>query len=151
MTLTSNLFPAAVFGLPLNIDYNGFVAQEQLIQLARELEWLGCELEFCGHEHAMEGFPQRGPKWNTFLERQQGVLRTADKVERELKNAVRFNPRAFVEVDFSVDAALNSVTNLLAAVEDIKQAAVFAVHELPVKVRNFTEMVETYTGADNVT
>ncbi len=120
------------------------MAEHELLQLARDLEWLGCELEFCGHKHAMEGFPGAGPTWVTFLEQQKGVLRTADKIERELKYAVRFNPEELVGVDYPLEQTLDSITTLLAAVEDIKKAAAFAVQGLPFKVRTFTKMVETY-------
>ena len=36
---------------------------------------------------------------------------------------------------------------MLSAVEDIKQTAEFAVHDLPNKVRALTKMVETYLRA----
>jgi hypothetical protein len=81
------------------------------------------------------------------------VLVTADKVERELKTAVRFNPQRLVGVEFPLDATLNSVTLLLQAVEDIKICAVYAVQQLPPKVRAFTKTVEAYllaTGAMRV-
>lgn len=120
------------------------MADHELFQLARDLEWLGCELEFCGHKHAMEGFPGAGPTWITFLEKQKGVLRTADKIERELKYAVRFNPEELVGVEYPLEQTLDSITTLLASVEDIKKAAAFAVQALPFKVRTFTKMVETY-------
>lgn len=115
--------------------------------LARELEWLGCELEFYGYKHAMEGFPEAGPTWDLFLEKQRGVLMTAGKIERELKSVVRYNSKELVGIGYSVEDDLNSVTTLLATVEDIKQAAVLGVHDLPFKVRAFTSMVDTYLGA----
>ncbi len=115
-----------------------------LLQLAEELEWLGCELEFFGHKHAMEGFPEAGPTWDAFREKQRGLLVTADKVERELKNAVKFNPERLVGVQFPLDAALDSITELLTTVEDIKQCAVYTVHDLPPKVRSFTKTVQAY-------
>ena len=62
------------------------------------------------------------------------------------KSAIRFNPTPLVGVDYPLEATLDSITELLGTVEDIKQAAVLAVHELPAKVRNFTRMVETYLG-----
>lgn len=117
----------------------------QLAQLARDLEWLGCELEYTGHQHAMQGFPQAGLAWQDFLRKQQGVLRTADKIERELKNAVRFNPQGLVDgVEFPIGTTLDSITDLLAAVEKIKWSAVFAVDALPAKVRTFTRKIESY-------
>jgi hypothetical protein len=119
----------------------------RLLQLAQDLEWLGCELEHYGHLHAQEGFPESGPNWEAFLEKQRGVLTTADKIERELKTAVSFNPTALVGVEFPLDAALDAIGVQLAALAEIRQAAVFAVHELPTKVRAFTRMVDTYLRA----
>ncbi len=123
------------------------MAERKLLQLAADLEWLGCELEYYGHKHAMEGFPEAGQTWDVFLEKQRGVLTTADKIERELKGLVRFNPATLVGVDYPIEAALDSITYLLAAIEDIKEAANFAVHELPHKVRNFNRTVGSYLEA----
>ena len=119
----------------------------RLLQLAQDLEWLGCELEYFGHQHALEGFPESGPTWDVFREKQRGVLTTTDKIQRELKNFVRFNPTGLVGVEYPVTEALDSITDLLADVETIKQAAGFAVHDLPLLVRNFTEMVDRYLQA----
>src|ERR1700693_431515 len=116
-----------------------------LLKLAQELEWLGVELEFYGKKHAHEGFPQAGLTWDTFLEKQRGVLTTADKIDRELKGLVRFNPTTLMQgIDFPLAAAFESIGELLSAVEDIKQSAQSAVHELPSKVRNFTKRVSNY-------
>jgi hypothetical protein len=120
------------------------MAEPKLLQLAHELEWLGVELEYVGQKHAHEGFPNAGATWAEFLVKQRGVLVTADKIERELKSAVRFNPTSLVGVEFPLEETLDSVTTLLTAVEQIKQTAVMAVHNLPTKVRAFTRMVNTY-------
>ncbi len=122
-----------------------------MLRLAQELEWLGCELEFYGHKHALAGFPNSGPAWAAFLEKKRGVLVTASKIERELKSSVRFNPTRLVGIEYPVDSTLESVAELLAALEDIKHSANVAVHELPGKVRGFTRMVDNYLGADKVT
>ncbi len=113
------------------------MARQKLLQLAQDLEWLGSEVEYYGSKHA-------GPDGDVFLEKQREVLTTADKIERELKGAIRFNPTRLVGVDFPLEASLDSITDLLAALEDIKQAAVFAVRELPPKVRSFTIMVQNH-------
>ena len=123
------------------------MAEPTLLHLAQDLEWLGCELEYIGHQHAMEGFPESGPTWDSFREKQRGVLTTADKIQRELKNFVRFNPTGLVGVQYPITEALDSITDLLATVETIKQAAAFAVHDLPPLVRNFTKMVGRYLQA----
>jgi len=121
--------------------------EPKLLKLAQDLEWLGCELEFIGHKHALEGFPESGPSWDQFREKQRGVLVTANKVERELKNFVRYNPTRLVGVEYPIAQSLDSITDLLASAETIKQAAALSVHELPPLVRNFTKMVEDYLQA----
>jgi hypothetical protein len=118
-----------------------------LLKLAQDLEWLGCELEYFGHKHAMKGFPGSGPAWDLFCEKQRGVLATADKIERELKNFVRFNPTRLVGVEYPITETLDSITELLGTTETIKQAAGLAVHQLPPLVRSFTKMVEGYLQA----
>ena len=123
------------------------MAEPTLLQLAQELEWLGCELEYFGHKHALEGFPGSGHAWDLFREKQRGVLTTADKIERELKNFVRFNPTRLVGVQYPITETLDSITDLLATVETIKQAAALAVDELPPLVRSFTKIVERYLQA----
>jgi hypothetical protein len=82
-----------------------------------------------------------------FREKQRGVLATADKIERELKSFVRFNPTRLVGVEYPITETLDSITELLGTTETIKQAAGFAVHELPPLVRSFTRMVEGYLQA----
>jgi len=124
------------------------MVDQTLLHLAQDLEWLGCELEFYGKKHALVGFPESGPTWDIFLEKQRGVLTTADKIERELKGLVRFNPDQLVGVRFPLAAALDSIGELLAAVEDIKLCSRMAVHELPSRVRNFTKMVGAYLGPE---
>jgi len=118
------------------------MAEPKLLRLAQDLEWLGCELEYVGHKHALEGFPESGPAWDLFCEKQRGVLATADKVQRELKNFVRFNPTRLVGVEFPITKALDSITDLLGLAEAIKAAAVYSVQELPSLVRSFTKLVE---------
>lgn len=122
------------------------MAEAKLLRLARDLEWQGCELEHYGKKHALEGFPGVGATWEEFLRKQRGVLVTVDKITRELKSAVRYNPARLMGVEYPLDAALETVANLLSAVEDIRHTAVFGVHDLPHKVRDFTRMVETYCG-----
>ena len=118
-----------------------------MLQLAHDLEWLGCELEHYGYEHAVQGFPESGPSWDTFCEKQRGVLVTADKIERELKSAVRYNPSMLMGVEFPLDETLDSIAALLGAVEEIKHCSVFDVQLLPSKVRVFTKMIEEYLQA----
>jgi hypothetical protein len=120
------------------------MATPKLMQFAHDLEWLGAELEYYGQRHALAGFPESGPTWVEFLTKQRGVLLTVDKVERELKNLIRYNPTALVGVEFPLATAFESLSTLLAAAEDIRSTALNAVPELPQKVRHFARMVETY-------
>jgi len=120
------------------------MGEPKLLRLAQDLEWLGCELEYIGHKHALEGFPESGPTWDQFREKQRGVLATTDKVERELKNFVRFNPTLLVGVEYPISSSLDSITDLLGTAETIKQAAAYSVQELPPLVRGFTRMMEAY-------
>jgi hypothetical protein len=119
----------------------------RILQLAQELEWLGCELEWQGKKHALEGFPESGPSWEAFLQKQRGLLITADKIGRELRGAVSYNPTALVGVEYPLEAAIDAIGVQVQALEEIKHCAVYAVHELPSKVRGFTRMVETYLAA----
>ena len=118
-----------------------------LLRLAQDFEWLGCELEYQGKKHALEGFPEAGPTWETFLRMREGVMTTAAKLERELKGSLSFNPTAVAGIEYPLEAAMDAIGVQLSAVEDIKQTAEYAVHDLPVKVRAFTNMVETYLRA----
>jgi hypothetical protein len=123
------------------------MSQNKLLQLAQDLEWLGCEQEYYGHKHAVEGYPQSGPTWDSFLEKKRGVLTTSNKIERELTNVVRFDPGEMVGVAYPLGEALDAVGALLMGVDTIKEAAEFAVDQLPSLVRNFTRMVEGYLDA----
>ena len=123
------------------------MSEPLLMRLARDLEWLGCELEHQGKKHAHEGFPEVGPTWEGFIRMQRGVVATIDKLEREFKGSVKYNPAALVGVDYPLDAALDAIGVQLAALEDIRNSAAYSVHELPAKVRGFTRMVETYLSA----
>ena len=118
-----------------------------LLQLAQDLEWLGCELEYQGKKHALEGFPGEGPTWETFTRMREGVIQTADKLERELKSSLSFNPTSVAGIEYPLEATMDAIGVQLSAVEDIKQTAEYAVYDLPAKVRTFTKMVETYLRA----
>ena len=118
-----------------------------MLQLAQDLEWLGCELDHYGQQHALLGFPESGPSWDTFCEKQRGVLATADKIERELKNAVRYNPTGLVGVEFPLDETLDSIAALLGAVEEVKRRTMVAVQVIPSRVRAFTGMIEKHLHA----
>ena len=113
---------------------------ERLLQLAQQLEWLGCEAAF---------YAQKRDEMSAeaFLEKQRELLATADKIERELKTTVRFNLTSLVGVEYPLEWTLDSITDMLAGVADIRQCALGAIDELPPKVRQFTHLVEAYVSA----
>jgi uncharacterized protein (UPF0128 family) len=113
---------------------------ERLLKLAQQLEWLGCEASF---------YAQRRDAMSVdaFLAKQRELLATADKIERELKGAVRFNLTSLVGLEYPLEWTLDSITDMLAGVEDIRQCALGAIDELPPKVREFTHLVEAYVSA----
>jgi len=123
------------------------MAEPQLLRLARDLEWLGCELEYQGMKHAQEGFPEEGPTWEAFARMQKGVLSTIDKLERELTTSIKYNPSALAGADNALDAALEAIGVQLAMLEDIRTCTTYFVHELPGKVRTFARLVEAYLTA----
>jgi hypothetical protein len=123
------------------------VAEPTLLQLAQELEWLGCELEYHGQQHAMLGYPESGPTWETFCKKRIGVQATADKIEHELKNGVRYKASGLKGAEFPPDESSDSVAALLGALEEIKHSSVVAVEVIPSKVRAFTGMIEEYLRA----
>jgi hypothetical protein len=112
----------------------------RLVKLAKDLEWLACEAGFYSKKtgEAAE---------EVLLERQREVLATAEKIERELKGAVRFNLTSLVGVEYPMEWAFDSITNLLTALHTIKQATLNGTHELPSRVRQFSRMIDTYVGA----
>ena len=120
------------------------MSEPLLLNLARDLEWLGCELEYQGKKHAHEGFPESGAAWEEFVRMRQGVLATIEKTERELKSSVKYNPTTLVGVSYPFGERLDAIGILMQALADIRNCTVSAVHDLPSKVRGFTQLVAMY-------
>jgi len=131
----------------------------RLLQLAQDLDWLGCQLGQYGpkvapgrdsREAGRGGSPSSFPFTSAASrdaavgEKQRGLLTTADKIQRELLNSVRFDPTRLVGVGAPVEQTLESVAEMLEAVEDIKEAALGPTQELPPKVRTLAAMVRNY-------
>jgi len=114
------------------------------MQLARDLEWFGCELEYKGKKHAHEGFPEVGATWEEFVRQQQGVLATIEKLERELNSSVKYNPASLVGGTYPIAEALDAIGMQIEVLEDIRSAAIGSVHDIPAKVRGFTQLVQMY-------
>lgn len=114
----------------------------KLMQLAQDLEHLGAEAFFYGQRAA-------GPALSDFLQKQREVMRTADKIERELAGEIRFNPARLIGIEYPLDEEIDSITDLLAGLEEIKECAVNSVDQLPGKTRTFAKLLENHL-ADGV-
>jgi hypothetical protein len=110
-----------------------------ITQLAQDLAWLGREAPFFSRSDT-ESEPDLS------LEKQREIVRTAEKIERELKGAIRYNPNSLVDVDYPLEATLDSIAELLAAIEEIKISALAGDRDLPSKVKQFTCMIESTFG-----
>jgi hypothetical protein len=109
----------------------------KLMQLAQDLEHLGAEACFYGQRAA-------GSALNDFLEKQREIMRTADKIGRELAGEIRFNPARLIGIEYPLEEEIDSITDLLAGLEDIKESAVNSVDQLPVKTRLFAKRLENH-------
>jgi hypothetical protein len=109
----------------------------KLMQLAQDLEHLGTEACFYGQRAAGGGL-------NNFLEKQREIMRTADKIGRELAGEIRFNPARLIGIEYPLEEEINSISDLLAGLEDIKDSAVNSVEQLPVKTRLFAKRLENH-------
>jgi hypothetical protein len=116
------------------------MTDQMLTKLAQELQWLGCEASFYSSQNTDAGAAK-------FMERQRQIMVTAEKIERELKGAVRFNLSSLVGVEFPMEWAFDSISDLLTTLQTIKQSTADRAKELPSKVRQFSRMVEDYVGA----
>jgi len=115
----------------------------RLVQLAQDLDWLGCELGHYGPSF-LDGRASAEQHEDIISEKQRGLLSTAEKIQHELMNSVRFDPWRLVGVGCPVEETIDSVTEMLTAVEEIKEAAMSSVQDLPPKVRVFAGMVRSY-------
>jgi len=120
------------------------MAEPLLLNLARDLEWLGCELEYQGKKHAHEGFPEAGTAWEDFVRKRLGVLATIEKLERELKNSIKYNPTTLVGVTYPLSERMDAIAVLIESLAEIRNSTIGAVHDLPARVRSFTQLVAMY-------
>ncbi|MGH9325148.1 MAG: hypothetical protein ACRD2B_00455 [Terriglobia bacterium] len=111
------------------------MAEQRLLQLTQDLKRLGTEECY---------FVQQPPgaAIESFLEKQREVLITADKLIKELAGEVRFNPQRLLGIEYPLDSEIDSISQLLEGLEDIKEAAVDAVEDLPVKTHIFAELLD---------
>jgi hypothetical protein len=109
----------------------------KLMQLAQDLQQLSAEALFYGQRAAGSGL-------NDFLEKQREIIRTADKIGRELAGEIRFNPARLIGIEYPLEQEIDSISNLLTGLEDIKDSVVNAVDDLPTKARVFAKLLENH-------
>ncbi len=109
----------------------------RLLQLAQELDWQAMDLNRAGE--------RLGAATDEAIEsRQRGVLATADKIQRELLASVRFDPLRLVGVGGPISDTLDSLGELLLALDKIRQEASGGVNSLPSTVRSFQGLLKGY-------
>jgi hypothetical protein len=111
------------------------MAEVRLMQLAQDLEQLGAEVMFFSRRPA-------GPAFEDFREKQREIVRTANKIGRELAGEIRFNPARLIGMEYPLEEEIDSITDLLTGLEEIKQCATTSVQELPAKTRRFARLLE---------
>lgn len=113
------------------------MAQQRLAQLAQELQVLGTEECYYNQQPV-------GPALNDFLEKQRQVLITAGKLERQLTEEIRFNPSSLMNIEYPLEDEFDSIGSLLAGLEEIKNAAVHSIGELPGKMQIFVRLLQSH-------
>jgi hypothetical protein len=101
----------------------------RLLQLAQELDWQAMDLR-----HAGEGL-YSGPA-EAVEARQRGVLATADKIQRELLR--------LVGVGGPISDTLDSLAELLLALDKVRQEATGSAGSLPSTVRSFQGLLKGF-------
>jgi len=109
----------------------------RLLQLAQELDWQVMDLN-----RACER-PVSGVKKEAVEMRQKTVLATADKIQRELLASVRFDPLRLVGVGGPISDTLDSLAELLLALDKIRQEADGGT-SLPSTVRSFQGLLKGF-------
>jgi hypothetical protein len=127
----------------------------RLLQLGQELEWQVLQLRRAGSEApaqmaAEDAFgpaiddASAGALGEALPERQRAVIATADKIQRELVATVRFDPLRLVGVGASIADILDSVADLIIAIDEIRRDATSNIGGLPSTVRSFQGLLRGY-------
>jgi hypothetical protein len=112
----------------------------RLLQLAQELDWQAMDLR-----HTCEAPASRSLPGSEAVEiRQRNVLATVDKIQRELLASVRFDPLRLVGVGGAISDTLDSLAELLLALDKIRHAATGGVDRLPSTVRSFQGLLQGF-------
>ncbi|HEV2378312.1 MAG TPA: hypothetical protein VG206_00795 [Terriglobia bacterium] len=110
-----------------------------LLQLGQELDWQALELRRSDLE--MEG---PAGDLEAIRDSQRRVIATADKIQRELLASVRFDPLRLVGVGGPIGATLDSVSELLVAIDAVRQNALTRANELPSSVRSLQGLLQGF-------
>jgi hypothetical protein len=110
-----------------------------LLQLGQELDWQALELRRSDLE--MEG---AAGDQEPIRDSQRRVIATADKIQRELLASVRFDPLRLVGVGGPIGATLDSVSELLVAIDAVRQNALTRANELPSSVRSLQGLLQGF-------
>jgi hypothetical protein len=110
----------------------------RLLQLAQELDWQVMDLNHTGERL------DSGARDEAVETRQKTVLVTADKIQRELLASVRFDPLRLVGVGGPISDTLDSLAELLLALDKIRQETNGGVGSLPSTVRSFQGLLKGF-------
>src|SRR5215472_9471611 len=127
----------------------------RLLQLGQELEWQVLQLARAGSEARPEiagedrfepaiDDPFANALCQTLPEQQRAVIATADKIQRELLSTVRFDPLRLVGVGGPIADILDSVADLIVAIDEIRRDATSNISGLPSTVRSFRGLLRGY-------
>ncbi len=126
----------------------------RLLQLGQELDWQVLQLRRAGSEAPAEIAPAGpddvldpaidDPAAETLVERRRAVIATADKIQRELLSTVRFDPLRLVGVGGPIAATLDTVADLVVAIDEIRRDATSNIGGLPTTVRSFQGLLRGY-------
>jgi hypothetical protein len=110
-----------------------------LLKLGQELDWQALELRRSDLEMEASRRDQEAIQDN-----QRRVIATADKIQRELLASVRFDPMRLVGVGGPIGATLDSVSELLVAIDAVRQNAVAHANELPSSVKSLQGLLQGF-------
>jgi len=113
----------------------------RLLQLAQELQWQTLQVQRAGGAEAIGLRIEAGEPLEA---RRDAVLATTDKIQRELLSTVRFDPLRLVGVGGPIDATLDTLGDLLVALDEIRRSTVTDAGTLPASVRSFQGMLQSY-------
>ena len=111
----------------------------RLLQLAQELDWQAVNLLRAGAEP-----PAGAHSAEPLEERQRGLVATADKIQRELLAAVRFDPAHLVGVGGPIGATIDALAELLVSIDEVRHDALADASRLASAVGSFQRLLRGF-------